>query len=100
MWDWYNSRSDLERDSDDTWDLDRGSRGSSSERDPRDVFTRDVDLPRGREHPSAVASTTRAEKNEHLPTTNCRTYGRSSTLRIDQVIARACEAWSQGVINE
>ena len=39
----------------DAWDRDLGGRGSTSdrdrneERDPRDVFTKDLDLPRGRE---------------------------------------------------
>ena len=53
MWDRYDPRSD-ERDRN-GWDRNFGSRGGSSERDrsedrdPRDVFTRDLDLPRGRE---------------------------------------------------
>ena len=39
----------------DSWDRNFGSRGGTSERDrnderdPRDIFTRDLDLPRGRE---------------------------------------------------
>lgn len=55
MWDRYDPRSDDGRDRGGTWDRDRGGRGGSSERDcngernPRDVFTRDLDLPRGRE---------------------------------------------------
>ena len=55
MWDRYDPRSDDGRDRGGTWDRDRGNRGGSSERDcngerdPRDVFTTDVDLPRGRE---------------------------------------------------
>jgi hypothetical protein len=42
-------------DRDDAWDRDLGGRGSTSdrgrneERDPRDVFTKDLDLPRGSE---------------------------------------------------
>ena len=50
MWDRYDPRSDRGG-----WDRNSGSRGGSSERDrnehgdPRDVFTRDLDLPRGRE---------------------------------------------------
>src|SRR5688572_21008468 len=55
MWDRYDPRSSNSRDRDDFGDRSRGSRGWSSERDhaadrdPRDVFTRDLDLPRGRE---------------------------------------------------
>jgi hypothetical protein len=55
MWDRYDPRSSNDRDRDDFGDRSRGSRGGSSERDhaadrdPRDVFTRDLDLPRGRE---------------------------------------------------
>ena len=54
MWDRYDPRSD-DRDRDGSWDRNLGSRGGSSERDrsedhdPRDVFTRDLDLPRGPE---------------------------------------------------
>ena len=54
MWDRYDPRSDAgERNR--SWDRDFGSRGGSGERDrseerdPRDVFTKDLDLPRGRE---------------------------------------------------
>ena len=53
MWDRYDPRSD---DGDRSgWDRNLGSRGGSSERDrsedrdPRNVFTRDLDLPRGPE---------------------------------------------------
>jgi len=55
MWDRYDPRSSNDRDRDDFDDRSRGSRGGSSERDhaadrdPRDVFTRDLDLPRCRE---------------------------------------------------
>lgn len=55
MWDRYDPRSSDDRDRDDFGDRNRGSRGGSSERDhaadrdPRDVFTRDLDLPRCRE---------------------------------------------------
>src|SRR5688572_17322987 len=55
MWDRYDPRSSNSRDRDDFGDRSRGSRGWSSERDhaadrdPRDVFTKDLDLPRGRE---------------------------------------------------
>jgi hypothetical protein len=54
MWDRYDPRSD-DRDRGGSWDRSFGSRGGSTERDrnedrdPRDVFTRDLDLPRGRE---------------------------------------------------
>ena len=54
MWDRYDPRDD-DRDRGSGWDRDLGGRGSTSdrnrndERDPRDVFTRDLDLPRGRE---------------------------------------------------
>jgi DNA-binding MarR family transcriptional regulator len=54
MWDRYDFRSDDRNDSG-SWDRSLGSRGGSSdrdrneERDPRDVFTKDLDLPRGRE---------------------------------------------------
>jgi hypothetical protein len=54
MWDRYDPRSSDGRDRDDFGDRSRGSRGGvndrdqSGERDPRDVFTRDLDLPRGR----------------------------------------------------
>jgi hypothetical protein len=46
------------RDRTNTWDRESGSRGGTSERDrgeegdPRDVFTKDLDLPRGRERRS------------------------------------------------
>lgn len=55
MWDRYDPRSEDGRDRTGAWDRDRGSRGGSSERDcngernVRGVFTRDVDLPCGRE---------------------------------------------------
>jgi hypothetical protein len=55
MWDRYDLRSSTDRDRDDCGDRNHGSRGGSSERDhaadldPRDVFTKDLDLPRGRE---------------------------------------------------
>lgn len=54
MWDRYEPRSD-DRDRGGSWDRSFGSRGGTSERDrnderdPRDVFTKDLDLPRGRE---------------------------------------------------
>jgi hypothetical protein len=54
MWDRFEPRDDA-RDRDSAWDRSLGGRGSTSdriwndERDPRDVFTRDIDLPRGRE---------------------------------------------------
>jgi len=54
MWDRYDHRSD-DGERGGSWDRDFGSRGGSSERDrseerdPRDVFTKDLDLPRGRE---------------------------------------------------
>jgi len=54
MWDRYDPRSN-DRDRDDVGDRSRGSRGSSGERDrsadrdPVDVFTKDLDLPHGRE---------------------------------------------------
>jgi hypothetical protein len=53
MWDRYDPRSSNDRDRDDVDDRSRGSRGGSGERDhaadrdPRDVFTKDLDLPRG-----------------------------------------------------
>ena len=56
MWDRYDPRSSNDRDRDDVDDRSRGSRGCGSgerdhaaDRDPRDVFTKDLDLPRGRE---------------------------------------------------
>jgi hypothetical protein len=54
MFDRYDPRSSSERDRDDFSDRNRGSRSGSSERDQadrdaRDVFTRDLDLPRGRD---------------------------------------------------
>jgi hypothetical protein len=55
MLDRYHSRSDDGRDRADSWGRSLGSRCGSSERDhaadrdPRDVFTKDLDLPRGRE---------------------------------------------------
>ena len=54
MWDRYDVR-DEQRDRAEAWDRNFGSRGGASERDrdyqrdPRDVFTKDLDLPRGRE---------------------------------------------------
>lgn len=51
----YDPRCDDGRDRGDAWDRSSGSRGGSSvrdhpaDRDPRDVFTKDLDLPRGRE---------------------------------------------------
>ena len=54
MWDRFEPRDD-DRDRGSAWDRSLGGRGSTSdrnwndERDPRDVFTRDLDLPRGRE---------------------------------------------------
>lgn len=54
MWDRYDPRSD-DGERGGSWDRDFGSRDGSSERDrteerdPRDVFTKDLDLPRGRE---------------------------------------------------
>jgi hypothetical protein len=54
MLDRYDPRDD-DRDRGSAWDRDFGSRGSTSdrnrndERDTRDVFTRDLDLPRGLE---------------------------------------------------
>jgi hypothetical protein len=55
MLDRYDPRSPSDRDRDDFSDRSRGSRGGTSERDhaddrdPREVFTKDLDLPRGRE---------------------------------------------------
>ena len=53
MWDRYDPRSDDGGDRGDSWDRSFGSRGGASDRDrhehARDVFTRDLDLPRGRE---------------------------------------------------
>jgi hypothetical protein len=55
MLDRYHPRSDDGRDRGDSWDRSVGSRCGSSERDhaadrdPRDVFTKELDLPRGRE---------------------------------------------------
>ena len=54
MWDRYDPRGD-DRDRGGSWDRSLGGRGGSSDRDrneegdPRDVFTKDLDLPRGRE---------------------------------------------------
>jgi hypothetical protein len=54
MLDRYDVR-DEQRDRGDAWDRSFGSRGGATERardqgcDPRDVFTKDLDLPRGRE---------------------------------------------------
>ena len=52
MWDRYDPRSSEDRDRGDSSDRSRGSRGGTgerdlNERDPRDVFTKDLDLPRG-----------------------------------------------------
>jgi hypothetical protein len=55
MWDRYDPRSGDDRDRGGSWDRSLGGRGGASdrerseERDPRDVFTKDLDLPRGRE---------------------------------------------------
>ena len=55
MSDRYDPRSADDRDRGDSFDRSRGSRGGTSDRrhagdrDPRDVFTRDLDLPSGRE---------------------------------------------------
>ena len=54
MWDRYDPRDD-DRDRGNEWDRSLAGRGSTSdrdrneERDPHDVFTKDLDLPRGRE---------------------------------------------------
>src|SRR6266511_3312284 len=53
MWDRYDLRDD-DRDRGNSWDRSLGGRGTSDrdpneERDPRDVFTKDLDLPRGSE---------------------------------------------------
>jgi DNA-binding PadR family transcriptional regulator len=53
MWATYDPR-DNDRDRNESWDRTFGSRASSDRdrpegRDPRDVFTKDLDLPRGRE---------------------------------------------------
>jgi hypothetical protein len=54
MWDRYDPRSTDDRDRGDIGVRSRGSRGGSSERDraadrdPREVFTKDLDLPRVR----------------------------------------------------
>ena len=54
MWDRFDPRDD-DRDRGSGWDRSLGGRGSTSdrdrneERDPRDVFTKDLDLPRGSE---------------------------------------------------
>ena len=55
VWESYDPRSSDDRERDDFGDRNRRSRSGSSERDqaadrdPRDVFTKDLDLPRGRE---------------------------------------------------
>jgi hypothetical protein len=55
MWDRYDPRSSDDRERGDIGDRSRGNRGGTSdrdrvdERDPRDVFTKDLDLPRGRD---------------------------------------------------
>ena len=61
MFERYDARSDEGRARGDCWERNVGSRGSGDsqdrDRDPRDVFTRDLDLPRGRERrPSASAT--------------------------------------------
>ena len=54
MWDRYDPRDD-DRDRCGAWDRELGGRGSASDRDrdeerhPRDIFTKDLDLPRGSE---------------------------------------------------
>ncbi len=54
MWDRYDPRND-DRNRGNAWDRSLGGRGSTGDRDrneergPRVVFTRDIDLPRGRE---------------------------------------------------
>jgi hypothetical protein len=52
MWDRHDPRDD-DRDRCNAWDRDLGGRGSTSDRDrdrdPRDVFTTDLDPPRGSE---------------------------------------------------
>jgi hypothetical protein len=54
MWDRYDPRDD-DRDRGSAWHRDLGGRGSTSDRDrdkdrePRDVFAKDLDLPRRRE---------------------------------------------------
>ena len=53
MWDRHDPRSTADRERGDSGDRSRGSRGGPSERDrndesdTRDVFTKDLDLPRG-----------------------------------------------------
>lgn len=54
MLDRYDPRWEGDRDREDSRDRDRGSRGSghshdARDHDPRDVFTKDLDVPRGRE---------------------------------------------------
>jgi DNA-binding MarR family transcriptional regulator len=55
MYDRYDPRSSDDRDRDESWQRSFGSRGGSTDRDhpeerhPRDVFTKDLDLPRGPE---------------------------------------------------
>jgi hypothetical protein len=55
MRDTYDPRSDDGRDRGGSWDRDHGSRGGSGERDrnrehdPSDVFTKDLNMPRGQE---------------------------------------------------
>ena len=54
MWERYDPRDD-DRDRGSGWDRSVGGRGSTNDRDrdegraPRDVFTKDLDLPRGSE---------------------------------------------------
>lgn len=55
MWDVYDPRDDDPRDRDAPWARDLDGRGSRDDRnhdrpdDPRDVFVRELDLPRGAE---------------------------------------------------
>jgi len=62
MLDRYDPRSDDGRNRGDSWDRSFGSRGCVGERDrdehSRDVFTRDLDLPRGRDVGAATANRT------------------------------------------
>jgi hypothetical protein len=73
MWDRDDPRDD-DRDRGSGWDRSLGGRGSTSdrnrndERDSRDVFTKDLDLPRGRERRpvrerDCLAGTTRAGRS-------------------------------------
>ena len=55
MWELYDPRDDDSRERDDAWTRDLGGRGGRDDRDhgrpddPRDVFLRELDLPRGAE---------------------------------------------------